>query len=332
MRPYYELTYRGRALRLRRMAFAALASYDLQVGRVRLLSNDLNGIFRVDTTAGEKYVLRVCLPGTAGHTLEEIRSEMMWLEALNNDANLNTPRPVTTRDGRYVTTVEVDGVPEPRHCVVFTWAPGKDLADRLSPNNVFMMGELAAGIHSQAESFEPPEGFWIRSKYKVFPYSEEVIIFDAEQEPLFPPERRRVYQQAVDRIQAALDHLCSRGEPPRVIHNDLHQWNVKAYHSRLFAIDFEDLMWGHPVQDLAVTLYYLVGYDNYPQLRDTFRHGYTMHRDWPEAYEGEIDIFIAGRGLTLANFVLQDPDVKYRAMAPEYVERIEGRLMTLLKL
>ena len=313
MRPYHELTYRGRALRLRRMAFAALAHYDLQVGRVRLLSNDLNGIFRVDTTAGEKYVLRVCLPGTVGHTLEEIRSEMMWLEALHNDANLNAPQPVATRDGRYVTTVEVDGVPEPRHCVVFTWAPGPDLADRLSPNNVFMMGELAARLHSQAESFEPPEGFWIRSKNKVFPYGEGVVIFDAEQKPLFPPERRSVYQQAVDRIQGALDRLYNRGEPPRVIHNDLHQWNVKAYHSRLFAIDFEDLMWGHPVQDIAVTLYYLVGYDNYLQLRDTFRHGYTMHRDWPEAYEGEIDTFIAGRGLTLANFVLQDPDVKYRA-------------------
>jgi Ser/Thr protein kinase RdoA (MazF antagonist) len=195
-----------------------------------------------------------------------------------------------------------------------------------------MMGELAARLHLQAEGFRPPAGFWIRSKNKVFPYGEEVVIFDNEQQRLFPPARRGVYQQAVSRVQGALDHLRGRDEAPRVIHNDLHQWNVKAYHSRLFPIDFEDLMWGHPVQDIAVTLYYFLGYDNYRQLRETYRHGYTMHRDWPEAYDGEIDTFIAGRGLTLVNFVVQDPDLKYRAMAPEYVERIEGRLVTLLGL
>ena len=57
MKDFYALTTRGRALRLRRMALAALERYDLDVRRVRLLTNSTNGIFRVDT-AETKYALR----------------------------------------------------------------------------------------------------------------------------------------------------------------------------------------------------------------------------------------------------------------------------------
>ena len=49
MKDYYTLTNRGRALRLRQLALAALADYDLDVKSVRLITNLFNGIFRVDT-------------------------------------------------------------------------------------------------------------------------------------------------------------------------------------------------------------------------------------------------------------------------------------------
>ena len=168
MKSFYELTNRGRALRLRRMALAALERYDLEVERVRLVTNDLNGIFRVDAAGGAKFILRVSLPDTGGHTLEEIRSEAMWLAALRQDTALGVPRPLAARDGAYLSTVEVEGVPEPRHCAVFSWVPGPDLADRLTLENVGKQGELLAELHCHAETFVPPDGFWLRRKDKVF--------------------------------------------------------------------------------------------------------------------------------------------------------------------
>ena len=75
MKDFYELTNRGRALRLRKMALQALERYDLELRRVRLLTNDMNGIFRVDTADGQKCIVRVTMP-EGGHALEEIRSEM----------------------------------------------------------------------------------------------------------------------------------------------------------------------------------------------------------------------------------------------------------------
>ncbi len=121
MRDFYELTCRGRAKRLRDVALAALERYDLNVTRVRLVTNDFNGIFRLDTHDGQKSILRVCLP-EGGHSLAEIRSEMMWLAALRRDTELGVPKPLATAEGELVTTLEV---------------PGPDLADRLTPENVY---------------------------------------------------------------------------------------------------------------------------------------------------------------------------------------------------
>ena len=330
MRDFNQLTNRGRALRLRKMALTALERYDLDVARVRLITNDMNGIFRVDTAGGEKHILRIGVPGDGGHSLETIRSEMMWLAALRRETGLSVPRPLATRDGALVSTVEVSGVPEPRHCVVFSWVKGMDLADRPTRENWIKLGEFASRLHDHGTAFQPPEGFSINRYDKVFPFQEPVVIFDDAYRHILPPTRREVFQQVVDRVQAVLDRLNANSGGMGVIHGDLHHWNAKVYRGQISALDFEDLMWGYPVQDIAVTLYYMQWHDDYLALRDAFKQGYTSRRTWPEQQPGEIDTFIAGRVLVLANYILEDPSPDYRTAAPEYFERWEKRLRACL--
>ena len=178
----------------------------------------------------------------------------------------------------------------------------------------------------------PPDGFWLRRKDKVFSFGEDVVLFDECHRHRFPPGKLRVYEQAVARVQGVIDDVYSRDEAPLVIHNDLHQWNVKVFRGRLYALDFEDLMWGYPVQDVAVSLYYFLGCDGYTSLWEAFKQGYVRVREWPERKPGEVDALVAGRGLMLANYILQDPNPDYQEMVPEFVERVEGRLRALLAL
>jgi Ser/Thr protein kinase RdoA (MazF antagonist) len=329
MKDFSQLTNRGRALRLRRMALVALRQYDLDVKRVRLLSNDLNGIFRVDLAGGQKVVLRVCLP-EGGHSLPEIRSEMMWLAALSRDTGLGVPRPFANRAGALVTTVEAVGVPQARHCVVFGWMPGPDLADRLTLENVHKLGALSAQLHAHAETFQPPPDFSIKTADSVFPFEDDVVLFDDAHSDLMPPARRAVYLRARDRVAAALDDLYANRQGLRVLHYDLHHWNVKVFRGKLYALDFEDLMWGYPVQDIAITFYYWQDRADLRGLRAAFKNGYTEYSDWPEQAPGQIDTLIAGRGLDLANFVLVDPNPEWQQAAPAFLETVEGRLQVLL--
>ena len=328
-RPYDDLTNRGRALRLRRLALKALEQYDLDVARVRLITNEFNGIFRVDTATGDKYVLRVTLP-EGGHDLDAVCGEMAWLDALSRDTDLSVPRPLAARNGQLVVEAESAGVPEPRLCAIFGWVPGTNLADHLTPDNVRKLGELSARLHAHAATFRPPSGFTALRFDKVFPFPEPVILFEDEHRHLFPPERRAIYERAVAWAQEAIGRLQVSGEPMRVIHGDLHQWNVRVYRGILSPIDFEDLMWGWPVQDIATTLYDLLG-PGFQELRAAFRRGYTGHSPWPERCPGEIDAFVAARGVGLVNFILQDPDPDWLAQAPDFVERVEGRLRALLE-
>lgn len=329
MKPYASLTERGQARRLRPLAWQALQQYDLKVTRLRLVTNDLNGIFRVDTSTGEKYILRIALP-EAGHTWEHVAVEMDWLSALAGDTTLRIPRPIPARNGKLFVEAQAAGVPEVRLCAIFTYMPGNDLAHHLTVDNMMKLGAISATLHQHARTYQPPSGLSILRYDQIFPFPEPVILFQERYSHLFPPSRRQVYEWAIERWQQAIDRLQTSGEAMRIIHNDLHQWNVRYYRGKLSPIDFEDLMWGWPVQDIAITLYYLLGQASYAELRQAFQTGYTQVSPWPERYPGEIEAFIVGRAVDLANFILNDPNPKWKIQAGEFIERVEKRLTSLI--
>jgi Ser/Thr protein kinase RdoA (MazF antagonist) len=109
----------------------------------------------------------------------------------------------------------------------------------------------------------------------------------------------------------------------RIIHGDLHQWNVRCVRGRLAPIDFEDLMWGWPVQDIATTLYYSADQADFAEMRAAFELGYRRVGTWPERYPGEIEAFMAARALGMMNFVLQS-SAGFDLAA--FAERLENRL------
>jgi Ser/Thr protein kinase RdoA (MazF antagonist) len=329
MKTYASLTEHGQARRLRLLAMNALQHYPLDVARLRLVTNDFNGIFRVDTCNCQKFILRVTLP-EGGHDLNHVTAEMDWLAALARDTSLNVPRPLPALDGRLVVAAQAEGVPESRLCGVFSWVPGKELADDLSATSITKLGELMALLHLHARTYCPPAELSLLRFDQPFPFPEPVVLFDEPFAALFPPERRSVYESAVAWAQESIDRLQASREAMRVLHGDLHQWNVRNFRGVLSPIDFEDLMLGWPVQDIATTLYYLPD-ENYAVLRAAFQDGYTRRCPWPERHPGEIDSFIAARGFGLANFILNDPNQAWKIKAPEFIQLVENRLRKLME-
>lgn len=328
-KPFYELTNIGRARRLRNMAIAALDYYDLDVADIRLITNDFNGIFRIQTKDNNKYVLRIGLP-QGGHDIQSYRSEIEWLQALNQDTQLCVPTPIRAKNGDHVVTVRTEGVPEPRHCMIFTWIRGHMLANELSLKNVCLLGKLSAELHQQASTFVPSRQFKILRFDKVFPFPEPIILFDKEYAAFFSGEQEKIFRKGVEWAQNIINDLKKSKVPMIVLHGDLHQWNVHIFRGKLSPIDFEDLMWGWPVQDIATSLYYFIGMKNYLDLKSAFIDGYTQILSWPEQSVGQVDAFIAARGIGLVNFVLQDPNPDWQADAGNFIATTEKRLRALL--
>lgn len=326
MTPYHELTPRGRARRLRGAVDTALAHYDLDVVHVRLITNDTNGIFRVDTSDGARYAVRVGLGGGIGHSTGEVLAETEWLAALAAETDLPVPVPVTTRDGAPFVTVEVPRVPDPRNVVVFSWLDGRPLGARLTTRSMWELGALSARLHAHGAAHRPSSPDALPRYDRINPFVEPFVLFEAEH-PLVPPTRRAVFAAAAEVVEDEIGALRRSDEPMRVLHGDLHPWNVMANRRGLAPFDFEDLMWGWPVQDVATSLYYLQGPDFDTRLT-TFREGYETVATWPERREGQIATFVIGRALVLANDLLITPE--WRAEAALYLERYETRFRAFL--
>jgi Ser/Thr protein kinase RdoA (MazF antagonist) len=329
MQPFTTLTPRGQALRLRQMAAAALDHYDLAPRRIRLVANHLNCIFRVDTHDRQTYALRISHP--TWRTRDDLRGELLWLAALGRDTDIGAPEPLASRTGDMVTTVAVEGVPEPRRCVVMSWIPGRLLIEHLTEDYLEQLGVLAARLHEHAPHVVLPPDLKLRTMSSIYARDEPDVLFAATSAEWFTRDSRMVFERVREQVQAVFAQLYALPTGRRMIHNDLHQENVKVAHGRLRPLDFEDVLWGYPVQDIAMTyadllLYTQTSQTAYQQLCRAFQRGYTSHCPWPEAEPGQIDTFIAGRQLWRANYVARFES----QFAREFNTRLAGQFQLFL--
>ena len=133
---------------------------------------------------------------------------------------------------------------------------------------------------------------------------EENVLFHPDCLAKLNSHEREILERTKDRVDQAFRQLYARPDGLRVIHNDLWHGNIKVYRGHLYPVDFEDTIWGYPIQDIAMAMQDLmsdVAPDRYESHLAAFRCGYESLLPWPEAYEGQMDTFRAGRMLWVAN-------------------------------
>ncbi len=339
MQPFDQLTKRGQTGRLRLLALAALDAYGLVPGRVELLSDGFNTLFRVDATRGTgpkvRYVVRA-------HRADErspggFEAEHRWLTALANEldhrAGFSVPRLVPTRDGAPFFLQAHEGVPEPRKVSVFHWQPGKTLSKMLTPERAFALGRVAAGLHAHSDRFRALDNIAPRHKtlFGAVP--------DALATAMLTPSLAGLVARARERCDAVF--AAHQRRPIQLCHFDLHPENVLVGDDdRLAVLDFDDCAVTWPAFDLAVALFYLrvmpavatgvIDPARDAQLALRFRAGYTSLRAWP-ASDDDTDTFVIARQLVLLNHLIQERDPAHRESLPDYLLKVEPRLAAWLE-
>ena len=311
MQPYMELTKQGKIRRLRKLAFNALKQYDLDVTALHLVGAFTNTVFRVwgqfrngSPEGSSSYILRICFPGW--RTDVDLRSEAIWLQALSRDTDIGVPKPYAARDGEFIVTAGAPGVPEERRGILMSWLPGSLLGKHLTGTNLQKMGILFARLHAHAAQFIPPPGFTQRNMDSIYARGEEDVLFTEKCTDAFTAHSLQVFQETARCVDQTFASLYAQPDGLRVIHNDLWHDNIKVDHGRLRPFDFEDTLWGYPVQDIAMALQDLMRYvppEDFEPLQSAFQRGYESLSPWPERWTGEIDSLRAGRMLWVCNYV-----------------------------
>jgi Ser/Thr protein kinase RdoA (MazF antagonist) len=323
---FAALTSRQQVNKLRAVALQALRAYPLEVKRLGLLSHGFNTIFRIDDAQGQKFALRLNV--NSRRTLENVRAELAWLESLNCETDLHVPVVVPTREGNLLQTLENENAPRTLLSALFEWIPGPNIGENLTDAVVEELGLVTAKLHAHALSFKLPEGCELPSAQNVL-YDMPHFLFETDHEHL-PDSRLELFRRALEVTQKVSDTAWVR-QIPRVIHTDLHQWNLKRYRNQLSVFDFDDTGIGQPVQDLAISLYYLRGEKNSEGFRAALERGYSKIALWPAANEYELEALMAARGLLLANDVISNLNPEFRAIIPGFLERTENRMRNFLE-
>ncbi len=302
MRPFRELTRRGRLSRLRRLANTAIEAYGLKHARLDFIQYGENIIYRVDLPeavihtsdaapfVSNRYVLRI----HAVSDEDTIVSELNWLAALNQEAGLPVPAPVKTPDGKLVTSIATPGVPKGRVISMMRWLDGRRLRKGVRPKHLTAMGRVVAQMHSFSAGWQPPTGFsrphWDWDSQmggSMFRHPMEQIVAS------IPAIYREPFQYISKEAKQQMESFGKGPDAYGLIHADLYPENVLFKAGKAYPIDFEDCGYGYWMWDIAVALCTWAWGSEWERMRDAFWAGYTQIRTLPEKQSAKLDLFVA---------------------------------------
>jgi Ser/Thr protein kinase RdoA (MazF antagonist) len=306
MKPFEELTQRGRVLRYRKLAQAALAEYGISDFRLLFIRDAGNVTFRVNPLdqaifkgENKRYyqnhcVLRIHEPGY--QTTEAITSELEWLCALRRDTNLAVPEPVRTLSGALSVEVQVSGIPQPRRCSLLRWMKGRMLTQGLRPAHFHAAGRLMAGLHQHAAHWQRPKGF-TRPRYDwqgLFGDNDFIKVPSGEVWTSIPEDLYGPFEIVTTRLKQVMDKFGQATEAFGLIHADIGIGaNILFEAGEARAIDFDDCAFGYWMFDFGVALSDVYTADEFHIFRDALLEGYTEIRPMPEEQWVHLDLFIA---------------------------------------
>jgi Ser/Thr protein kinase RdoA (MazF antagonist) len=271
----------------------AIAGFGLPAqADVTFLRHGENTTYRITTTDGRRFALRVNRPGY--QTPEAIRSELAWMESLRA-SGVRTPAPVLGLDGDPLQIAAVDGGGS-RTAVLFEWIDGASLSAVADLEPWVRLGELIARVHEHSRTWRPPAWFTRPA------WDAEALVGD---EPRWgPPDPDHAFaaddRAALDACRAEVSRrlgLIGAG-PDRfgLIHGDLGFDNVLVSNDgTVTIIDFDDSGFSWYLHEFGSVLYPHEATGGLRDRRDALVVGYRRVRELSDESLSELPTFLMAR-------------------------------------
>jgi Ser/Thr protein kinase RdoA (MazF antagonist) len=324
---FAELEAGEQAARLHRLALAAVARWPLECVRIEPIKVRENAVYAVHTAEGMRVVLRVHRLGY--HSDGALRSELAWMRALAG-SGIEVPQVIPSRSGNAFERIACDGVPGPRQVDMFEWIDGGQLGSveqglcndaEWIRRTYGIVGELAARMHNQSCTWQPPPGFERHS------WCDDGLVGDTplwgrfwELAALAPQQRAR-FEKLRARLRKELLAFGKTADRFGLIHADLVPENILVDGERLRIIDFDDAGFGWHLFEIATSLYFIRRDPHYEIARDALIAGYRRHRSLPDEHLRLLPMFLAARGTTYLGWVhTRKGEATAQELTPQLVE------------
>jgi Ser/Thr protein kinase RdoA (MazF antagonist) len=277
------------------VARMALSRYGLDSDtEVLKVAESFNTVFQV-VVDEHSYALRVG-PSERIHAEGTEIVEARWMRDLRSGGMVCPPTVFDSVDGGPIVRQHSAGLQGERVCMLFDWVDGVPLSKVMGFEAARQMGRLAAQLVESAPADHHP-----REPPLI---ADRVLYWQIENRLPQLAASASLLSEALDRAQQVLEEIWGRPQAPRLIHADLTPDNVLVVDGRLVPIDFQDLVWGFDVQDLAISWSSLGRFDDAEALREQFRSGYEQVRSWPDLDAATLAGLVVARLLHQLNLSL----------------------------
>jgi len=343
VKPFRKPLYDEQLARLGHVVDTLLPCYGLSTVQRTLLQHENNAVYRLVTTVGEQFVVRVA--NTWGRSEQEQRSEMQWLQALRRETSLVVPEPVQNLDGDLVTMIVTHGIVtegiaparsmEAHPCVVLRWVPGEPPQPGPAPALMERIGAFTAEMHRYSERFAPAAGF-VRPRWdweRLF--GAHSFLHDENIMTMLPSRQRGVLHAASEQIRRALSCPGKQALRQGHIHADLHRDNILIYNSEVGVIDFDDCGFGYYLFDIACVLdsfkrRVFADPAEYREGREALLRGYARIRPLASDFDEYLGIFMALRDMVILDFILRSKNPNVQEWGRSRVAPLIDQLRTHL--
>lgn len=293
-----------------------IARYPLKVQSIECINFEFNATFRVTTTAGDRFALRVNI--NSRRTLANLAGEVELVRHLQKHSNITLPGPVPMIDGAFFGSGFHDESGRSLNFVLYSWIDGVELGTQPSLEHVRSLGAILAKMHNATESCSFPEGAKLDDLRDPLWNQTNNLVGSASS---LSVRDQMSISEVLTEIDQFIENLYANGAP-QPIHADLHGWNVLVSDEGLAILDFDDCALGYPLQDFATTMYYLDTDEQDLALRE----GYESVRPLPTYSARDMQLLLLQRRIVLLNYLAETSTPSHREIFPEYLKETLERI------
>lgn len=304
------------------LAMAALPAWNIDCAELALIKHRENAVFKVRTTCGRLYALRIHRGGY--HSDDALRAELQWMAALQH-AGIDVPTVIPTGQGDLFITRTLPHRPERVQIDLFAWIDGRQLGtsehglgrDIVGIAHTYRtIGNVAARLHNHATTWRLPDGFvrhaWdaegLVGEQPFWGRFWELEQLSAEQRALLL-RARAIVRAELDAMSRSPDHAACYS----LIHADFVPENLLVEDGKVRLLDFDDAGFGWHLFEIATALYFIRKDPLYETAYAALIEGYREYRPLPPAILDKLPVFMMARGFTYLGWVhtRRDTDVAH---------------------
>jgi Ser/Thr protein kinase RdoA (MazF antagonist) len=290
------------------LAQDALQKYDLKKdwqAELLQLSENITYLLQ-NPSSGEKAVLRISRPGY--HTVDELESELIWVEQIRKDTEVIVAAPIRGTDGEYIQFLRSDNKKAYAlyTCVLFEFLEGKapdESDEQTMVQSFFYLGEITACLHKHSKSWRDAGGLhrFVWDHHNMIGNNPKWGFWQNAED--LDNKKTNILEHAASIIQRRMKNYSRNGENFGLIHADLRLANILIDGDDLKVIDFDDCGYGWYMHDLASAVSFIETKPITKKLIINWIAGYQKVSPLKQEDLDEIDTFIMQRRLQLLGWL-----------------------------